>query len=91
MIALNLLEQDLGIDPIDNNKKLDLDEILESIVGKDNIKELNDEVGVLLFGGLWSGSLGIMTIYNYHLTKLRYPAPLLACKRARSAIIVLLS
>ena len=44
MIALNLLEQELGIDPIDDSQKIDLDDFLESIVGKDNYKELNDEV-----------------------------------------------
>ena len=41
MIALNLLEQELGIDDTQN---MDLDEFLESIVGKDQLKELDDEV-----------------------------------------------
>ena len=41
MIALNLLEQDLGIDDTPN---IDLDEFLESIVGKDHLKELDNEV-----------------------------------------------
>ncbi|KAL5255160.1 hypothetical protein ACHWQZ_G014555 [Mnemiopsis leidyi] len=41
MIALNLLEQELGIDDTQN---MNLDEFLESIVGKDQLKELDDEV-----------------------------------------------
>ena len=41
MIALNLLEQELGID---DTEHMDLDEFLESIVGKDKLKELDDEV-----------------------------------------------
>ncbi|XP_063682341.1 signal-induced proliferation-associated 1-like protein 1 isoform X3 [Bolinopsis microptera] len=41
MIALNLLEQELGID---DTEHIDLDEFLESIVGKDKLKELDDEV-----------------------------------------------
>ena len=46
MIALNLLEQELGIDDTQN---MDLDEFLESIVGKDHLKELDDEVTIDIF------------------------------------------
>ena len=54
MIALNLLEQELGIDDTQN---MDLDEFLESIVGKDHLKELDDEVTIEIFLTLTTDAL----------------------------------
>ena len=54
MIALNLLEKDLGIENSKNkaanpdNVPLDIDQLLESIVGSTSLREYQDEVHLSL-------------------------------------------
>ena len=43
MIALNMLEQELGIEDTD----ADIEVLLEELVGKDNLDELNNDVSLL--------------------------------------------